>query len=138
MTGVICPASIRPSSVRSGLHDPTAGERYDLQVEDAPVRPPQLWKCRVVPRDVSTTAQPDLSRLLADAAAIVAAASGDNRAAARAGFLVWMDSQEAAAYLNYPLGAFKALAGRGELPRHKRGAAYRYKREELDQWLLLG
>jgi len=77
-------------------------------------------------------------RLLADAAAIVAAASGDNIAAARAGFLVWMDAEEAAAYLNYPLGTFKALAGRGELPRHKRGAGYRYKREELDQWLLLG
>ncbi len=25
-----------------------------------------------------------------------------------------------------------------QLPRHKRGAGYRYKREELDQWLLLG
>ena len=54
-----------------------------------------------------------------------------------------MDAEEAAAYLNYPLGTFKALAGRGELPRHelprhKRGAGYRYKREELDQWLLLG
>jgi excisionase family DNA binding protein len=91
-----------------------------------------------VPRDVSTTDHPDHSRLLADAAAIVAAASGDNLAAARAGFLVWMDAEEAAAYLNYPLGTFKALAGRGELPRHKRGAGYRYKREELDQWLLLG
>ena len=50
-------------------------------------------------RDVSTTDQPDLSCLLADAAAIVAAASGDNLAAARAGFLVWMDAEEAAAYL---------------------------------------
>jgi excisionase family DNA binding protein len=91
-----------------------------------------------VPRDASTTDHPDLSRLLADAAAIVAAASGDNLAAARAGLLVWMDAEEAAAYLNYPLGTFKALAGQGEIPRHKRGAGYRYKREELDQWLLLG
>ena len=32
----------------------------------------------------------------------------------------------------------ETIAGRGELPRHKRGAGYRYKREELDQWLLLG
>ena len=90
-----------------------------------------------MPRDVSATDYPDLSRLLAEAAAIVAA-SGDSLAAARAGFLVWMDAEEAAAYLNYPLGTFKALAGRGALPRHKRGAGYRYKREELDQWLLLG
>jgi len=89
-------------------------------------------------RHVSTSDHPDLSCLLADAAAIVAAASGDNLAAARAGFLVWMDAEEAAAYLNYPLGTFKALAGQGEIPRHKRGAGYRYKREELDQWLLLG
>jgi hypothetical protein len=74
-----------------------------------------------VPRDVSTRDQPDLSRLLADAAAIVAAASGDNLAAARAGFLVWMDAEEAAAYLNYPLGTFKALAGRGR-SRATRGA----------------
>jgi hypothetical protein len=29
-------------------------------------------------------------------------------------------------------------AAEGELPRHKRGAGYRYKREELDHWLLLG
>jgi excisionase family DNA binding protein len=90
-----------------------------------------------VPRDASTD-QLGLSRLLADAAAIVAAASGDNLAAARAGLLVWMDAEEAAAYLNYPLGTFKALAGQGEIPRHKRGAGYRYKREELNQWLLLG
>jgi hypothetical protein len=81
-----------------------------------------------VPRDVSATDHPDLSRLLADAAAIVSAASGDTLAAARAGLLVWMDAEEAAAYLNYPLGAFTALPGHGELPRHKRSAGYRYKR----------
>jgi excisionase family DNA binding protein len=89
------------------------------------------------PKQVSATDHPDLPRLLADAAAIVAA-SGDNLAAARAGFLVWMDAEEAAAYLNYPLGTFKALAGRGEIPRHKRGAGYGYKGEELDRWLLIG
>ncbi len=48
-----------------------------------------------------------------------------------------MAAEEAAAYLNYLLGTFKTIAGRGELPRDKRGAGYRYKREELDQWLLL-
>jgi excisionase family DNA binding protein len=48
-----------------------------------------------------------------------------------------MDAEEAAAYLNYPLGTFEAPAGRGELPRHKRGAGYRHKREELDEWLLI-
>ena len=90
------------------------------------------------PKRVSATDHPDLPRLPADAAAIVAAASGDSITAARAGLLIWMDAEEAAAYLNYPLGTFKALAGRGEIPRHKRGAGYRYEREELDQWLLLG
>ena len=44
-------------------------------------------------RDVSSSDHPDLSRLLADAVAIVAASSGDNLAAARAGFLVWMDAE---------------------------------------------
>ena len=78
---------------------------------------------------------PDLSRLLADAAALVAAAAGDNTAAARAGLLVWMDAEEAASYINYPRSTFDAMAGRGEIPRHKRGAGYRYKREELDEWL---
>ena len=73
-----------------------------------------------MPRDVSATDYPDLSRLLAEAAAIVAA-SGDSLAAARAGFLVWMDAEEAAAYLNYPFGTFKALAGRGRY-RATRGA----------------
>jgi excisionase family DNA binding protein len=90
------------------------------------------------PKQVSATDHPDLPRLPADAAAIVAEASGDNLAAARAGFLVWVGAEEAAAYLNYPLGTFKAPAGRGEIPRHKRGAGYRYEREELDQRLLLG
>jgi excisionase family DNA binding protein len=49
-----------------------------------------------------------------------------------------MDAEETAAYLNYPLGTFKTIAGQGEVPRHKRGEGYRYKREELDQWLVLG
>jgi excisionase family DNA binding protein len=49
-----------------------------------------------------------------------------------------MDVKEAAAYLNYPLGTFKALVGQGEIPHHQRGAGYLYKREDLDQWLLLG
>lgn len=78
----------------------------------------------------------DFGRLLAEAAAIVAHASGDRTAAARTGLLVWMDAEEAAAYLNYPRATFDTLAGRGEIPRHKRGAGYRYKREELDEWLL--
>lgn len=55
---------------------------------------------------------------------------------ARAGLLVWMDAEEAAAYLNYPKATFDGLAGRGEIPRHKRGAGWRYYREELDEWLL--
>lgn len=57
-------------------------------------------------------------------------------AAARAGKLVWMDALEAAAYINYPKATFDSLAGRGEIPRHKRGAGYRYYRDELDEWLL--
>lgn len=59
-------------------------------------------------------------------------------AAARAGQFVWMDAEEAAAYLNYPRGTFDALAGKGGVPRHKRGAGYRYYRDELDEWLLAG
>lgn len=57
-------------------------------------------------------------------------------AAARAGQLVWMDAEEAAAYINYPKATFDGLAGRGEIPRHKRGAGYRYFKDELDEWLL--
>ncbi len=45
--------------------------------------------------------------------------------------------EEATAYLNHPPGTSKPLAGRGEIPRHKRGAGNRYKREELDEWLLV-
>ena len=59
-------------------------------------------------------------------------------AAARAEQLVWMDAEEAAAYLNYPKATFDRLAGRGEIPRHKRGAGWRYHRDELDEWLLAG
>ena len=88
-------------------------------------------------RQDGATESVDFARLLADAAAIVAYASGDRLAAARAGLLVWMDAEEAAAYLNYPRATFDTLAGRGEIPRHKRGAGYRYKREELDEWLLI-
>ena len=76
------------------------------------------------PKRVSATDHPDLPRLPADAAAIVAAASGDNLAAARAGFLVWVDAEEAAAYLNYPLGNFKApAAGRSRVTRGAPGIA---------------
>ena len=57
---------------------------------------------------------------------------------ARAGLLVWMDAQEAAAYLNYPKATFDTLAAKEEIPRHKRGAGYRYHRDELDKWLRLG
>jgi excisionase family DNA binding protein len=62
----------------------------------------------------------------------------DRLAAARAGMLVWMDAEEAAAFLNYPKGTFNSIAASGEIPRHKRGAGWRYKREELDEWLLAG
>ena len=58
--------------------------------------------------------------------------------AARAGQLVWMDAEEAAAFLNYPKGTFDTLASRGEVPRHKRGAGWRYHRDELTDWLMQG
>lgn len=47
-----------------------------------------------------------------------------------------MDALEAAAYLNYPRATFDALAARGEIPRHKRGAGWRYHSGELEEWLL--
>lgn len=59
-------------------------------------------------------------------------------AAARAGQLVWMDAKEAAAFLNYPKATFDTLAGRNDVPRHKRGAGWRYNREELTEWLMMG
>ena len=49
-----------------------------------------------------------------------------------------MDAEEAAAPLNYPKGTFDTLAGRGDVPRHKRGAGWRYYRDDLDEWLLAG
>lgn len=57
---------------------------------------------------------------------------------AGAGLLVWMDAEEAAEYLHYPKATFNALAARGEIPRYKRGAGYRYHRDELDEWLRRG
>ena len=47
------------------------------------------------------------------------------REVAVAGQLVWMYAEEVAAYLNYPKATFDGLAGRGEVPRHKRGAGWR-------------
>ena len=49
-----------------------------------------------------------------------------------------MDAEEAVTYLNYPKATFDGLAGRGEIPRHKRGASYRCFIRELDEWLLAG
>lgn len=43
-----------------------------------------------------------------------------------------------AAYLNYPKATFDGRTARGEVPPHKRGAGWRYKREELDERLLTG
>lgn len=57
-------------------------------------------------------------------------------AAARARQLVWMDAEEAAAYLNYPKATLDGLAARGGIPHHKRGAGWRYYRMEPDEWLL--
>ena len=48
------------------------------------------------------------------------------------------DAREAAAYIHFPRATFDSLAGRGEIPRHKRGAGYRYFKGELDEWLLGG
>ena len=38
----------------------------------------------------------------------------------------------------YPRGTFDALAGRDEIPRYKRGAGWRYYRDELTEWLRQG
>jgi len=55
---------------------------------------------------------------------------------AAAGLLVWMNAKEAAAFLGYNQSEFNRLASSEEIPRHKRGAGYRYNREELSEWLL--
>ena len=57
---------------------------------------------------------------------------------ASAGLLVWMNANEAAAFLGYNQSEFNRLASSKEIPRHKRGAGYRYNREKLDEWLLAG
>ena len=57
---------------------------------------------------------------------------------AAAGLLVWMNAKEAAAYLGYSPSEFNRLAASEQIPRHKRGAGYRYNREELSEWLLAG
>lgn len=55
---------------------------------------------------------------------------------AAAGLVVWMNAKEAAAFLGYSPSEFNRLAASEEIPRHKRGAGYRYNREELSEWLL--
>ncbi len=50
----------------------------------------------------------------------------------------WMTAKEAAEFLRYPQATFDALAAAEEIPRHKRGAGYRYFAPELTEWLLAG
>lgn len=54
--------------------------------------------------------------------------------AARAGLLVWMDSEEAAEYLGVSAGKFRYAAAKNEFDRFKDLGGYRYHRDELDQW----
>ena len=50
----------------------------------------------------------------------------------------WMTAKEAADFLRFPRSTFDAMAAAGEIPRHKRGAGYRYYEPELTEWLLAG
>lgn len=54
--------------------------------------------------------------------------------AARAGLLVWMDSEEAAEYLGVSGGRFRDAAGKGEFDRYKDLGGYRYHRDDLESW----
>ena len=85
-------------------------------------------------RQNGATESVDFARLLADAAAIVAVTAGDNIAAARAGLLVWMDAEEAAAYLGEEPSRFRRYAARGEFDRYKDIGGYKYSRDDLDAW----
>lgn len=49
----------------------------------------------------------------------------------------WMDYKQAAAYLGYSEPVFKALASKGEIPRHRFSVGgWRYHAPELTEWLL--
>ncbi len=49
----------------------------------------------------------------------------------------WMDYKQAAAFLGYSESVFKALASRGEIPRHRFSeGGWRYHAPELTRWLL--
>lgn len=54
--------------------------------------------------------------------------------AARAGLLVWMDSEEAAEYLGVSPARFRDAASKGEFDRYKDLGGYRYHRDDLDRW----
>lgn len=55
-----------------------------------------------------------------------------------AGERQWMTAREAAEFLRYPKPTFDALAASGKIPRHKRGAGWRYHTVELTEWLMAG
>lgn len=49
----------------------------------------------------------------------------------------WLTSEEAAEFLRMNHSEFKALAARGDIPRHElRPNRYRYHAPELTEWLL--
>ena len=50
----------------------------------------------------------------------------------------WLTAKEAADFLRYSRSTFNGLAASGKIPRHKRGAGYRYYEPELTEWLLEG
>ena len=51
---------------------------------------------------------------------------------------MWLTASEAADFLRYDKTTFDKLAASGAIPRHKRGAGYRYCAPALTEWLLLG
>lgn len=49
-----------------------------------------------------------------------------------------LTSEQAAVYLQMPVGVLRKRTQRGEVPSFKIGAVLRYRRDELDEWIANG
>lgn len=49
-----------------------------------------------------------------------------------------LTSEQASVYLQIPLGVLRKRTARGEVPSFKIGAVLRYRRAELDEWIVAG
>jgi len=50
----------------------------------------------------------------------------------------WIDLDGLAEYLKLPVSTLYRLAQRGTIPGHKVGRAWRFDRDEVDQWIKAG